>query len=329
MSTRQLIDRYGRRIDYLRISVTDRCNLRCVYCVPEEGILLSRQEEILSYEEILRVSEIAISLGIKKIRITGGEPLVRKDIIYLIRSIAGLKGIKDFSITTNGILLSEFLPDLVNAGIRRINISLDSLDEEVYASITRGGELRKVLNGIDSALRADPSPVKINTVVVRGLNDMEVLDFAKMTLDMPLWIRFIEFMPIGNGIFWSKDKFISGMEMKERCGELDRLCTVNTEGNGDVKYYRYGNAKGMVGFVNPISEPFCNKCSKLRLTSDGKLKYCLFSSSEIDLKTKLRSGSSNEEIADLMRMAVYEKPARHHIADGTINQPKSMCQIGG
>ncbi len=323
-----LIDRYGRKIDYLRISVTDRCNLRCVYCMPESGIIPKDPQEILSFEEIERVAGIAVSLGINKIRITGGEPLARRDLVNLIGNLSRIELISDLSITTNGIFLEDYARDLTEAGLERVNISLDTLNEEKYEFITRSGRLPEALRGIDAALQVGLSPVKVNVVVMKGINDDEIVDFVRLSYDKPISVRFIEFMPFGRNLFWGEEKFIPMSEVQARCQSFAELLPANgLPGNGPARYYRIRGGQGTIGFISPLSSSFCFRCTRLRLTSDGKLRPCLYSEGQIDLRKFLRENVSSEEISDLIRLAISDKPKEHSCR--TVKVDRAMSQIGG
>lgn len=321
----ELIDRYNRKITYLRISVTDRCNLRCIYCMPSEGIKPLRHEDILKFEEIERIVRYSINWGIDKVRITGGEPLVRKGVVYLIETLANLKGIKDLSMTTNGILLKDYARDLKNAGLQRINVSLDSLDANKFNTITKVGELSLVLEGIEEALKRGLEPVKINVVVMKGINDDEVLDFAKLSLDQPLHIRFIEFMPLGYKGFAKEDRFFPTSQIKERLGELGELILTEVRGTGPAKSFRFKKSLGTIGFITPMSEHFCATCNRLRLTADGRLYPCLFSDYGVDIKTPLGTGAGYREIRELFEEALRNKPEKHFIKGNN----QVMSKIGG
>jgi len=328
-----LIDRYNRKINYLRISITDRCNLRCVYCMPPEGIKPLRHEDILRFEEIEEIVSYSIDWGIDKVRITGGEPLVRKGVVHLIEMLAHLKGVKDLSMTTNGILLKDYARDLKNAGLQRINISLDSLDANKFNRITRVGKLSLILNGIEEALKRDLDPVKINVVVMKGINDNETLDFAKMNLDRPLHIRFIEFMPFCNRkgaeltakVQKSSFEFVSVSIIRERLKELGKLIPAQVRGAGPAKSFRFEKSLGTIGFITPMSEHFCATCNRLRLTADGKLYPCLFSDWGIDIKGPLRSGAGSKEIRELFEEALKNKPEKHSLKGNN----QVMSKIGG
>ncbi|MDN5332703.1 MAG: 3,8-cyclase [Tepidanaerobacteraceae bacterium] len=322
-------DRFGREINYIRVSVTDRCNLRCIYCMPEKGILPKRCGDILRFEEIARFLKVIAPLGISAVRITGGEPLVRKGIVEFVRMVRQIPEIKDISMTTNGSLLSGLAADLKKAGLDRVNISLDSLNPEKFRRMTRVGNLKDVLDGIKAALENDLSPIKINCVVVKGFNDDEVADFAKLTIDYPLTVRFIELMPVGEA---AKE----GMELVPQ-DRIARLLGMKLEpvkyeekGEGPAAYFRISGAKGYVGFISPISHHFCARCNRVRLTADGKLKPCLDSEDEIDVKTLLRRGAADEELRGIFIEALAKKPAGHKMNVVPFGKTKrTMCQIGG
>jgi len=328
----RLIDQYSRKIDYLRISITDRCNLRCIYCMPERDIISKKEGKILTYEEILIIVKIAVSCGINRIRVTGGEPLIRKDIVHLIWALSKIKGIDDLSLTTNGILLDEYAEDLKKVGLKRINISLDTFDRERYKLITRFDGLNKVLEGIYKVLKIGFNPVKINVVVMRDINEDEIIEFSKLTIRYPLHIRFIEFMPVGPSVVDWEDRFISNDKIKDYCQDLGELEDVNGIFNNSISSsYRYRKAHGTISFISPISDPFCSNCSRLRLTSDGKLRLCLGSPQEVDLTSIVRSPkSSNSDLKNAFVFAAYSKPKGHNFnIESYISQEKTMCQIGG
>ncbi|MGB9716698.1 MAG: GTP 3',8-cyclase MoaA [Thermodesulfovibrionales bacterium] len=332
-----LKDSYQRTIDYLRVSITDRCNLRCIYCMPSGGLIPIEHKEILSYEEIIRVIKIASEIGVRKIRITGGEPLVRKNVVYLIASIKNINSIADLSLTTNGILLSRFAEELKDAGLDRVNISLDSLNPERYRKITRSGDLELVLKGIEAAEKVGLNPIKINMVPIRNVNNDEIEDFARLTLKAPYQIRFIEYMPFGSEEMWSPEKFISTEEIKSIVKSIGNISPVKIKKSGPARYYRFENAPGVIGFISPISNHFCNECNRLRLTADGKLRPCLFSETEIDLKPALRGGASDDEILRLIKLSIEVKPKGHNISPeklSSIIKNKEFCRrpmsrIGG
>ncbi len=325
-----LKDKFERIIDYLRISITDRCSLRCIYCMPPEGLSLFEHKEILTYEEIIKIVRIASELGVRKVRITGGEPLVRKDVTLLTASIKKNQGIEDLSITTNGVLLERYAEELARSGVDRVNVSLDSLRPERYREITRGGDINVVLRGIEVARKAGLTPVKINMIPIRGLNDDEIKDFAGITLNSDYHVRFIEFMPFGTGGFWNSGKYIPCDEIKSIVETIGPLTPVRVRKNGPSKYFRLKNAQGVIGFISAITHHFCEDCNRLRLTSDGKLKPCLFSETEIDLKPALRGGASDDEIVRLLKLAIEVKPERHNINEKSdLNFLQSMSRIGG
>ena len=342
-------DSYGRRIDYLRISVTDRCNLRCVYCMPSDGVPWRDPKDILSFEEIERFAAAAVDEGISKIRLTGGEPLVRLGIVEHVARLRALTGIEAIGITTNGILLPRYAKALVEAGLTRVNISLDSLDPDVYAVVTRGGRLEDALAGVDAAFAAGMHPVKINVVVVRSL-EQDLLSFARMTFERPVHIRFIEYMPIGGesepapGGACSSDSSVGSWTAQDHVPSDEIVARLSAEGEaagigtlepvarddapggwGPATYYRFAGAPGTIGVISPLSHHFCGECNRLRLTADGKLRPCLFSDDEIDVREVLRSGDA-AEVRALIRTALASKPESHNMRIGTIRR---MSQIGG
>ena len=322
-----LSDSFQRPIDYLRISVTDRCNLRCIYCMPAEGVRLMSHGDILSYEEIHTIAEAAAELGIKKVRITGGEPLVRAGLPKLVQMLAKIKAIDDISLTTNGTLLAHYAAELKSAGLLRVNISLDTLKPDRFKYITRDGNLGDVLEGIEVARSVGLNPTKINVVVMPGINDDELLDFATKTIKDGWHVRFIEHMPFGEEA--STSPLFSVNEMRQRLAVLGELEPCSFKGNGPAKYFRLPQAKGTIGFITPVSEHFCFQCNRLRLTADGKLRPCLLSEEEIDLRQSLRSGMSSAKLKRLIKKAVASKPLRHRLAEGCVPQDRSFSQVGG
>ena len=326
----KLIDRFGRRIDYLRISVTDRCNLRCVYCMPECGIANKPHGELLTFEEITRIARIGVSMGIEKVRLTGGEPLVRKDLPDLIAMLADTGGITDISMTTNGVLLANRAKELKEAGLKRVNISLDTLREDRFKEITRLGELKDIIAGIDAALDAGLQPLKINVLLLADLEDDEVIDFLKLTIKRPLHVRFLEFMPITGNEFWKRENFISYKKVMEICRQFGTIEPVDLYGNGPAKNLRIKGALGTFGFIAPLGDKFCSSCNRLRLTSDGFLKGCLHSDLKVNLKLPLREGVDTERIKELIRLVVNAKPEGHSLDKSSIEASEYlMCQIGG
>jgi len=324
----RLFDSFDRPVNYLRISVTDRCNLRCIYCMPLEGIPLMAHENILSYEEISTVAQAAADSGIIKVRLTGGEPLVRERLTTLVAMLAQIQGIDDISLTTNAVILERYAGELKNAGLHRVNISLDSLRSNRFHQITRVGNLDDVLRGIEAARQAGLNPVKINTVVMRGINDDEVIDFARLTIENEWHVRFIEYMPFSNGDEKTDGLLVPVAEMKESIETLGELEPTLESGGGPAKYFRLPGAGGTIGFISPVSEHFCQACNRLRLTADGKLRPCLFSDKEIDLREPLRQGATTDDIKRLIQEAASCKPEGHRLKAG-ITCERFMAQIGG
>ncbi|HMK44109.1 MAG TPA: GTP 3',8-cyclase MoaA [Dissulfurispiraceae bacterium] len=323
-------DTFDRVIDYLRISITDRCNLRCVYCMPSGGVNLLRHEDILRYEELTRIVRVAASLGVRKVRITGGEPLARRNVAYLIRSIRAINGIEDISLTTNGLLLAKLVPELAAAGLSRVNVSIDSLQHDRYAEITRGGSLELVLQGIQLAADYGLRPVKINVVPIRGINDDEIEAFARLTLETPYHVRFIEFMPAGTNDLWSADRVVTTQEIISRVEKIATLTPVKVRRDGPARYFSFADAPGVLGFISPVSHHFCSSCNRLRLTADGKLRPCLFSETEIDIRAALRNGAPDEELERLLRIAVEVKPReRSFDKRPEMIRRRPMSAIGG
>jgi len=328
---RTLLDRYRRSITYLRVSVTDRCNLRCVYCMPAEGIHLRRHEEILRYEEIVRVVRVAVDMGVRFVRLTGGEPLVRRGVVDLVRMLRDIPSLEELTMTTNGTLLAPLARPLADAGLDRVNISLDTLRPERFRRITRLGRLEDVLSGVEAAEEAGLSPIKLNTVVVRGLNDDEVVDLARLTVEHPWHVRFIELMPLGSDMRWEKARCVLASEVRRRIdAELGPLFQVQgSSGHGPARTYRLQGGLGTVGFITPWSQHFCPSCNRLRLTADGRLRPCLLSETEVDLRGPLREGAVEEELQRLIRQAVELKPMGHHLGEGNGPEGRAMWEIGG
>jgi len=328
------LDAYNRPISYLRVSVTDRCNLRCIYCMPPQGVPKRSHAEILRYEEIETMVRAAAELGINKVRLTGGEPLVRPGIVDLVRMLARVEGIDDLAMTTNATLLNDYAKKLAQAGLQRVNISLDTLRPERFERITRCGRLEDALAGMEAARQAGLTPIKINTVVMRGMNDDEVIDFAQRTLEPGWHVRFIEIMPIGNGMAvesnW-RERVVTAREIQEQIevalGPLEPAKVL--PGGGPARYYRLPGAKGTLGFITPISEHFCYRCNRLRLTADGHLRPCLLSDYEIDLRTPLRNGADEEQIKTLILQSIASKPLQHHLDESQAPKGRVMSEIGG
>jgi cyclic pyranopterin phosphate synthase len=323
-----LSDSFQRPINYLRISVTDRCNLRCIYCMPAGGVAMMSHSDILTYEEIHTIVRAAAEVGITKVRITGGEPLVRAGLPGLVRLLTGIAAIEDIALTTNGVLLGDYAAELKQAGLRRINVSLDTLKKDKFERVTGSDKLAEVLAGIAAARSAGLSPIKFNMVVMAGTNDDELLDFAARTIGEGWNVRFIELMPVACGS--TAAQFVPVSEIKRRLGELGELepCLPDV-GNGPAKYFRFPGAAGTVGFIAPVSEHFCFRCNRLRLTADGKLRPCLLSDDEIDLKQPLRYGVSLEELKRLIRETAARKPLRHQMAAGHVPKDRPFSQVGG
>ena len=330
-----LVDRFNRPHDYLRISVTDRCNLRCVYCMPAEGVQFLKHSDLLTYEEIEEVVRVGAKLGIKKIRLTGGEPLVRKDLEVLVSKLSSIDGIEDISLTTNGIFLAKKAKILKEAGITRVNISLDSLRPERYKEITRGGDVQQVLDGIEVSFEVGFQPIKINTVLMKGFNDDEIPDFLRMTIDQPINLRFIEYMPIGHADETWKNGYLSLQIVKEKAKQLGFEMEESGEiyGNGPSDNFRIKGAKGTVGFIHPVSDHFCSDCNRLRLTSDGYLKACLYWDEEINVKDYI---GDEEKLKEAYFRSLLHKPENHEMAKAMNNEMQShiptvrrMSQIGG
>ncbi len=323
-----MLDQYQRQIEYMRISITDRCNLRCAYCMPEKGVEWIPHSMILTFEEILQVMEASTKLGFSRFRITGGEPLVRKGVLDFLQRAAKIKGVEDLMLTTNGILLEEMAPDLKAAGVDRINVSLDTFDGERFREVTRGGDVNKVIAGIFKALEVGLNPVKINAVVVRDFNDHELPKFLDLARNYPLHVRFIELMPIGTSSERRSD-FVPIAEMKKIIGIEDLHPVQDIRGGGPAEYYRPEGYKGSIGFISALSRHFCQTCNRVRLTADGKLRPCLHSSQELDLRQALRSGGTEEDLIQVLSQAIQQKPSQHHMNEESWHDKRFMSQIGG
>ncbi|HWI40876.1 MAG TPA: GTP 3',8-cyclase MoaA [Verrucomicrobiae bacterium] len=322
----ELTDSFGRRIDYLRLSVTDRCNLRCSYCMPEKGVRSLRHGEILSYESLLRIAREGVALGIRKVRVTGGEPLVRKGILPFLGKVAAIPALRELVLTTNGLLLEEAAAELKRAGVQRLNISLDSLRPEVFAGITRGGDLRRVLRGIRAAEDAGFPPVKINMVVMKGINDEEVVEFAALTLEKPWSVRFIEYMPAMRQEGWERLSF-PGTEILQRIGRRHELLpAISPQMSGPSRNFRIAGAAGTIGIITPMSRHFCDTCNRIRVTASGNARSCLFSGGGVDLKPYLAE-EDPAPLREVLRQIVVGKPRAHDAAGG--GTPFAMSGIGG
>ncbi|MCL4562660.1 MAG: GTP 3',8-cyclase MoaA [Chloroflexi bacterium] len=327
-----LLDRFQRNITYLRVSVTDRCNFRCVYCMPAQGIPRRSHEEILTYEEIAEFVRLAVSQGIRRVRLTGGEPLVRKNLVDLVRMLTGIPGIEDLSLTTNAFLLEEYAAPLSQAGLKRVNISLDTRDATRFSRITRGGSFEKVWRGILAAEAAGLAPIKLNVVVVRGMNDDEIIDLARLTLTHPWHVRFIEVMPFGNQQDWGNgfppypQRYFSVQEMRTALEPLQLQPVSSTNHNGPAQEYQIPGASGRVGFISPLGEHFCDKCNRIRLTADGRLRPCLLMDTEVPIREAMRSG---EELLPILQQAIDLKPEGHELDELKFPEKRKMADIGG
>ena len=326
-----LQDSWGRQIKSLRVSVTDKCNFRCRYCMPAEGLEWLGREELLTFEEIQRLVRVLASMGVDEVRLTGGEPLVRRDLPVLVGMLADTPGVRDLSLTTNGVLLDRFAGPLVEAGLRRLNVSLDSLSHVRFAEITRRDALDRVLAGLAEAERYPQlRPIKVNCVAIRGFTEEEVPALAELARRKPYVVRFIEFMPLDADQAWRDDDVLTGGEILALIEERWPLVEVPAKPSSTARRFRFADGAGEIGFVNPVSEPFCSSCDRIRLTADGQLRTCLFSRREWDLKTPLRDGSSDDRLEELIRFAVAHKELKHKINEaGFVPASRSMSQIGG
>ncbi len=326
-----LVDSFGRVHTDLRISVTDRCNLRCVYCMPEEGLPWIDKREILTYEEIAEIVRAAAKVGVRSIRLTGGEPLIRKDLKRLVSMLSAIPGIDDIALSTNGLLLAEQVQGLVDAGLKRANISLDTLREDRFEAIARRPGLQRVLDGIDAAVAAGLGPIKLNCVVMRGQNDDEVQAFAEMTRDRAVAVRFIEVMPVHENVDGHTNQYISATEILDRIRANGDLQPVEgPKGNGPARYYAFDGAAGSVGVISPLSHDYCDTCNRVRLSADGRLKLCLFGDHFIDLRTPIRDRAGEEALIAILRGSMYVKPERHHLDVGqTASAMRALSEIGG
>jgi cyclic pyranopterin phosphate synthase len=329
---RPLTDRHQRQIGSLRISVTDRCDLRCFYCIPDEDIRWLPRRSLMTFEEIERVGRLAVARGVRKLRLTGGEPLLRKDLPRLVEKLARIPDLEDLALTSNGSQLERLAEPLARAGLERINVSLDSLDPEIFRQMTRRDAHAQVLRGIDAAARAGLLPLSINCVPIRGRNDHEVLDFARLARERGFEVRFIEFMPLEHGKQWGTDVLVPGRELRERIHAVHPLAPhPEQDPHAPSRDWVFQDgAPGVIGFISSVTEPFCAACNRIRLTADGKLRTCLFSLREHDLLGPMRAGASDAELAELLHAAVATKELKHHITDGMYVKPeRTMSQIGG
>ena len=327
-----LVDRFGRRHTNLRVSVTDRCNIRCFYCMPAEGVVFRPREELLTFEEIEQFVRALVPLGVDKLRLTGGEPLVRSELPTLVKRLASLPGIRDIALTTNGMLLADQAAPLRAAGLRRLNISLDTLREEVFERITRRQGLDRVLAGIAAAQGAGFEEIRLNAVAIHGITEDEIIPLAEFARERNLELRFIEFMPLDAERHWSSDQIITGADIRRvverRWGPL--MAAPRGNPSQPAVDFHFADGRGSIGFINPVSEPFCGDCNRLRLTAEGQVRNCLFSTVEWDARRLLRGGGSDDDLRQLVRDCVAAKQAAHGIGESDFHQPeRAMYQIGG
>ncbi len=326
-----LVDGHGRTIGDVRVSVTDRCNFRCQYCMPAEGLPWLQRAEVLSFEEVVRLVALLAEMGVHDVRLTGGEPLVRKDFPRLAGMLATIDDVHDLSVTTNGYLLERDAAALVAAGVNRFNVSIDSLQRDRFFEMTRRDALPQVLRGLE-ALAGFPEahPIKVNAVAIRGFTEQEALPFAEFARQHPYEVRFIEFMPLDADHAWTRDQVLSGEEIRAAIHATYPLEPEPREPSATARVYRFADGQGRVGFINPVSEPFCGDCNRIRLTADGRLRTCLFSLHETDLRGPLRAGASDDDLEQIVRDAVWRKELKHHVNDaGFVQPPRTMSAIGG
>jgi GTP 3',8-cyclase len=326
-----LFDGHGRRISDLRVSVTDRCNFRCQYCMPADGLPWMEREEILTFEEIEQLVRLFVALGVEDVRLTGGEPLVRRDFPRLVAMLAAVEGLADLSLTTNGFLLERDAAAVADAGIGRVNVSIDSLQRDRFFQMTRRDALPQVLRGVDAlAACARVGPIKINAVAVRDFTEDEALRFAELARSTAFQVRFIEFMPLDGDRAWRRGSVLAGEELRAMIDAAYPLEELPREPSSTSRVFRFRDGRGEIGFINPVSEPFCDDCNRIRLTADGKLRTCLFSLHETDLREPLRAGAEDDELAEIIRAAVWRKELKHRIDEPGFRQPeRTMSAIGG
>jgi cyclic pyranopterin phosphate synthase len=326
-----LVDGHGRRIEDLRVSVTDRCNFRCQYCMPADGLPWLEREEVLRFEEIERVVALLASMGVCDLRLTGGEPLVRRDFPRLAAMLTAIEDLREVSLTTNGYLLERDAEALADAGINRVNVSIDSLQRDRFFAMTRRDALPQVLRGLDAvARRPELRPVKVNAVAIRGFTEEEALPFAEFAREHDFQVRFIEFMPLDGDRSWTADQVLTGEELRQIIHSAHPLEELAREPSATARVFRFADGRGEIGFINPVSEPFCSDCNRIRLTADGRLRTCLFSLHETDLRGPLRDGADDDELEAIVRDAVWQKELKHHVGEPGFRQPaRSMSAIGG
>jgi GTP 3',8-cyclase len=327
----QLLDGHGRAIGDLRLSVTDRCGFRCKYCMPAEGMRWLERSELLSFEEIERLVGVLVEMGVRDVRLTGGEPLVRRELPRLVAMLAAIPGLRELALTTNGYQLERDAEALVSAGVTRFNVSVDSLQRERFNEITRRDALEQVLRGLEVlASFPEAHPIKVNAVAMRGFTEAEVIPFAHFAREHPYEVRFIEFMPLDADHAWTPDDVLSGEEIRAAIHEVFPLEPEPRKPSATARTYRFVDGRGRIGFINPVSEPFCGDCNRIRVTADGQLRTCLFSLRETDLRSVLRSGADDDELEAVLRDAVWRKELKHHIGDPGFVQPaRTMSAIGG
>jgi GTP 3',8-cyclase len=331
MTREPLRDGHGRLIGDLRVSVTDKCNFRCQYCMPAEGLPWLDREEILHFEEIARLVAVFASMGVSDVRLTGGEPLVRRDFPRLVQMLTGIDDVAEVSVTTNGYLLDRDAEALVRAGVDRFNVSIDSLQRDRFYELTRRDALPQVLSGLERlAGFPDAHPIKVNAVAIRGFTEEEVLPFTEFARRHPYEVRFIEFMPLDADHAWTEDQVLTGEEIRAAIGAVYPLEPEPREPSATARVYRFADGRGRIGFINPVSEPFCGDCNRIRLTADGRLRTCLFSLNETDLRGPMRAGAGDDELERIIRDAVWRKELKHHVGEpGFIQPPRTMSAIGG
>jgi GTP 3',8-cyclase len=329
--TKPLVDGHGRPIGDVRISVTDRCNFRCQYCMPAEGLPWLERSALLTYEEIERIVRLLAAMGVRDVRLTGGEPLVRKELWRLVEALSAIEDVHDLSLTTNGYLLAKQVDDLVRAGLRRVNVSLDSLAPDRFFQLTRRDSLAQVLEGLEAAQgHPELRPIKVNVVALKDFTEDEVLRFAEFARQNPYEVRFIEFMPLDADRAWTREKVLPNADIVAMIDAVYPLEAVGRERHGTARRYRFADGNGEMGFISPVSEPFCGDCNRIRLTAEGQLRTCLFSMNETDLRGPLRDGATDAELEEVVRDAVWRKELKHHVNDPGFVQPaRSMSRIGG
>jgi cyclic pyranopterin phosphate synthase len=326
-----LVDGHGRTIGDVRISVTDRCNFRCQYCMPAEGLPWLERSALLTYEEIERLVRLLAAMGVHDVRLTGGEPLVRRELWRLVEGLAAIEDVHDLSLTTNGYLLERQVDDLVRAGLRRVNVSLDSLAQDRFFQLTRRDSLHQVLQGLEAAQRhPELRPIKVNVVALKDFTEAEVLRFAEFARRHPYEVRFIEFMPLDADRTWTPEKVLPNADIVAMIDAVYPLDAVGRERHGTARRYRFADGTGEMGFISPVSQPFCGDCNRIRLTAEGELRTCLFSMTETDLRGPLRSGATDAELENIIRDAVWRKELKHHVNEPGFVQPaRTMSRIGG